>query len=83
MRFTEPPAQWARAKYGTGYDDYLARNDVPYLPDQINDFPGFYLERKRQLSRRLASVLGVDPDECAALVAPDEDESIGDDENDE
>ena len=72
----EMPALWARQRYGDGYSDYLARNDLPELPDGFDGFGVFYLERKRRLARRLAGVLGVDPDAAEALVTPDEDEGL-------
>lgn len=70
-----PPKTWAENKYGSGYFDYLARNDLPLLSDSIMDFADYYLERKRRLARRLAEVLGVDQDACEALVHPEEDEA--------
>jgi hypothetical protein len=77
------PLAWAKAKYLDGFDDYLARNDLPPLPEDLADFENFYVERKKRLARRLAQVLGVGPTEAAALVSPDEDESLSDDTIDE
>lgn len=68
------PAAWAEEKYPQGYDDYLARHDLPELPDDIRGFDSFYIARKRRLARRLATVLGVDPDAAEALVATDDGE---------
>lgn len=70
------PATWAQAKYPDGYDDYLARHDLPAIPSEMAAFEDFYLARKRRLARRLAEVLGVSPDEAEKLVAPEEDESL-------
>ena len=72
----EMPAQWARHRYGDAYDDYLARHDLPPIPNGFAGFGAFYLERKRRLARRLATVLGVDPNATEALVTPDEDERL-------
>lgn len=77
------PAQWSVAKYGDGVADYLARHDLPSIPDGLDGFEGFYVERKRKLARRLAEVLDVDPDATEALVAPEEDESLTEDDIDE
>lgn len=71
------PAVWARSKYGEeGTADYLARHDLPSVPETIADFEEFYVARKRRLARRLAHVLGVDPLAAEKLVAPDEDERL-------
>lgn len=70
------PAAWAQAKYPDGYGDYLARHDLPAIPADMAGFEDFYLARKRRLARRLADVLGVDPDEAEKLVIPEEDESL-------
>jgi hypothetical protein len=72
----EMPARWARQRYADGYSDYLARNDLPEIPETFDGFRAFYLERKRRLARRLAGVLGVDPGVTEALVTPDEDETL-------
>jgi hypothetical protein len=66
------PRAWALGKYGeAGVADYLARNDLPELTDDLGQFHEFYVERKRRLARRLALVLGVDPDACEELVVSD------------
>lgn len=71
------PAAWATSKYGEdGLSDYLARHDLPQIPDTIAGFEAFYVARKRRLARRLAGVLGVDPEAAEDLVVPDEDESV-------
>ncbi len=71
------PAAWAKLKYGeSGLPDYLARHDLPSIPSTIAGFEDFYVARKRRLARRLADVLGVDPDAAEKLVAPDEDERL-------
>lgn len=70
------PGAWARAKYGDGYADYLARHDLPSIPDDMTGFEDFYLARKARLARRLADVLGVDPDAAEKLVVPEEDETL-------
>lgn len=74
------PAQWAASKYGDGLADYLARHDLPSIPGGLEGFEDFYVERKRKLARRLAEVLDVDPDATEALVAPEEDESLAEDD---
>lgn len=71
------PAAWALAKYGReGLIDYLARHDLPPIPDTIAGFEAFYLARKRRLAHRLSRVLGVDSEAAVALVTPDEDEGL-------
>lgn len=72
------PRAWAMSKYPDGYADYLARHDLPDLPGSLSQFEEFYLARKKRLARRLAGVVGVDPDSSASLVAPEEDESLTD-----
>jgi hypothetical protein len=70
------PRDWAKQKFGDGYADYLARHDLPDLPEGLAGFDDFYLSRKRLLARRLAELLEVDAGEAARLVAPDEDERL-------
>lgn len=71
------PAAWAKSKYGdSGVPDYLARHDLPPIPESVGKFEEFYVARKRRLARRLADVLGVDAAAAEKLVAPDEDERL-------
>jgi len=59
-----------------GYTDYLARNDLPELPVGLESFEDCYVAHKKRLARRLAEVLGADPDAAEELVVVDEDESL-------
>jgi hypothetical protein len=74
------PRAWAAKKYGDGFGDYLARHDIPDLPGDLAGFEDFYIARKKLLARRLASRLGVDPDQAAELVSSDEDEGLADED---
>ena len=54
------PDAWAKAAYGSGYDQYLARNEVPYLPRDAHDFPAAFAAREQALRSRLTTLLAPD-----------------------
>jgi hypothetical protein len=53
------PAVWARATYREGYDQFLSRNDIPYLPEDAREFPAAFEARKSALRDRLSSLLAL------------------------
>ena len=56
----KPPLQWAQATFhGPAYDAYLARNDLPGLPQQAADFDDWFARRRIALAERLRVLLGV------------------------
>jgi hypothetical protein len=57
------PLSWASGSYGSGLADYLSRQTLEGLTDDIAAFPEFYAGRRQRLARRLALALGVNPED--------------------
>lgn len=56
----QPPLKWAKATFdGSAYDAYLARNDLPGLPERAADFDPWFVRRQAALVERLRFLLGV------------------------
>lgn len=51
------PETWAKEAYGSGYDQYLARNDIPFLPVDAHSLPAAFEARRLALRDRLATLL--------------------------
>lgn len=59
----KPPAVWASAIFPTpdSYQAYLDRNDLPELPDAVDEFGDFFAKRRAALARRITLTLGGTP----------------------
>jgi hypothetical protein len=56
----KPPLQWAKSTFhGQAYEAYLARNDLPGLPQQAADFDDWFGRRRAAIAERLRVLLGV------------------------
>lgn len=55
-----PPAVWAMSSFATSesFDAYLARNDIPWLPEDATQFAMFFADRRAALATRIANALG-------------------------
>ena len=54
------PDRWASATFhGDAYDAYLARNELPGLPQRAADFEDWFARRRIALAERLRVLLGV------------------------
>jgi hypothetical protein len=63
----QQPFAWARALYSDdhAYDAYLARNDLPGLPETAADFDTWFVVRRTALGSRLNDLLGLTQSEPA------------------
>lgn len=54
------PAQWARGLYAIKeqYEAYLDRNQIPWLPESVQEFEKFVADRREALAVRIAMALG-------------------------
>lgn len=56
----QEPLLWAKTTFhGAAYDAYLARNDLPGLPQSAADFDSWFASRRSALAERLRLLLGV------------------------
>lgn len=56
----QQPLKWAHAEFsGPAYEAYLARNDLPGLPQDAAEFGNWFTGRRTALAGRLRTLLGV------------------------
>lgn len=74
------PAQWAAAAFaGDSYGAYLARNELPGLPEAPGDFLDWFDQRAQLLAKRLRTLLQVSSSE-PTFEPPEERAAVRDDE---